>query len=103
MTFLFAASRKSLYLDHPEIDGSLPLEEKSLGMRYDNQTGRFRNVAAASTQSASPRICMPTWRNFTKRAYQCGLYEAQDVLVENDDVDLLHLDMSWGRGSRRPR
>lgn len=39
---------------------------------------------------------MPTWRNFTKRAYQCGLYEAQDVLVENDDVDLLHLDMSWG-------
>jgi hypothetical protein len=39
---------------------------------------------------------MPTWRNFTRRAYQCGLYEAQDILVEIDDVDLIRLDMSWG-------
>ena len=60
-------------------------------MGLDNQNG-----AAASTQSASPRICMPTWRNFTKRAFRCGLYEAQDILVENDDVDLVHLDMTWG-------
>ena len=65
-------------------------------MRFDNQTGRFRNVAAASTQSASPRICMPTWRNFTKSAFRCGFYEAQDILVESDDVDLVHLDMTWG-------
>ena len=60
------------------------------------KNGMFQEAAEARTRSASPRICMPTWRNFTKRAYQCGLYEAQDVLVENDDVDLLHLDMSWG-------
>ena len=40
---------------------------------------------------------MPTWRNFIKNAYQCGLYEAQDVLVEIDDVDLIHLDITtWG-------
>jgi hypothetical protein len=39
---------------------------------------------------------MPTWRNFTKRTYKCGLYEAQDVLVDVDDVDLICLDMGWG-------
>jgi Glycosyl transferases group 1 len=57
---------------------------------------RFRDVSAASTRSASPRICMPTWRKFTRKAFRCGLYEAQDVLVENDDVDLVYLDMAWG-------
>jgi hypothetical protein len=46
--------------------------------------------------SALPRICMPTWRNFKKNGYRCGLYEAQDILVENDDVDLIHLDIGWG-------
>jgi len=65
-------------------------------MGLDKQNDEFRNIAAAVTQSASPRICMPTWRNFTKRAFRCGLYEAQDVLVENDDVELVHLDMTWG-------
>ena len=39
---------------------------------------------------------MPTWRNFKKNAHRCGLYEAQDVLVEIDDVDLIRLDTSWG-------
>lgn len=32
---------------------------------------------------------MPTWRGFKKYAFQGGLYEAQDVLVETDDVDLI--------------
>jgi len=40
---------------------------------------------------------MPTWRNFTTRAFRCGLYEAQDVLVDIDDVDLISLDMTWGK------
>jgi len=39
---------------------------------------------------------MPTWRNFTKNVYRSGLYEAQDVLVEIDDVDLIRLDVTWG-------
>jgi hypothetical protein len=64
-------------------------------MGFDDENVRFREVAATSTQSASPRICMPTWRNFTRKAYRCGLYEAQDILVENDDVDLIGLDMTW--------
>jgi hypothetical protein len=47
-----------------------------------------------SIRSTAPRICMPTWRNFAKNAYRCGLYEAQDVLAEVDDVDLINLDMT---------
>ena len=53
-------------------------------------------ASAGDARAASPRICMPTWRNFTRRAYQCSLYEAQDVLAEMNDVDLIHLDMGWG-------
>ena len=60
----------------------------------------FRQAAEAHTRSASPRICMPTWRNFTRRIFQCSLYEAQDVLFEVDDVDLICLDRNqhrtWG-------
>jgi hypothetical protein len=39
----------------------------------------------------SPRVLVPTARDFTRRAFQCGLYEAQDVLCEVDDVELLRL------------
>jgi hypothetical protein len=38
------------------------------------------------------RICMPTGRNFTRRAFQCAFYEAQDVLSEIDDVDQIGLE-----------
>jgi Glycosyl transferases group 1 len=63
-------------------------------MGFGKKNGSFRGPAPA--RSRSPRICMPTWRNFTRRPYRCSLYEAQDVLVEIDDVDLVHLDMGWG-------
>src|ERR1700728_1171479 len=66
------------------------------------QNGRFREVASPANQLAATRICMPTWRNFTKMAFRCGLYEAQDILVENDDVDLVHLDMTWGAWFKEP-
>lgn len=42
----------------------------------------------AKAQSA-PRICMLTSRNISKRAYQCALFEAQDVLLGTDSVDLI--------------
>src|ERR1700684_4256937 len=38
------------------------------------------------------RICMPTGRNFPRRAFQCAFYEAQDVLSEIDDVDQIGLE-----------
>lgn len=43
-----------------------------------------------------PRICMPSWRNFRKAAYYGGVYEAQDVIREIDDVDVVLLNP--GRG-----
>jgi glycosyl transferase family 1 len=44
---------------------------------------------------------MPTSRGITKRAFQCGLYEAQDVLVEFDDVDLIVLEPGWRLAERQ--
>jgi spore maturation protein CgeB len=66
-------------------------------MEFFKKNAGLRDVAASPTRSASPRICMPTWRNFTTRAFRCGLYEAEDVLVDIDDVDLISLDMTWGK------
>lgn len=45
-----------------------------------------------SKRAVKPRICMPTGRGFTKRAFLGGHYEAQDVLVEIDDVELIELE-----------
>jgi len=47
-------------------------------------------------ESRGPRICMPTGRNFKKRAFHCGHYEAQDVLLATDDVDLICLEPALG-------
>jgi len=38
-----------------------------------------------------PRICMPTARLFKRMVFQSALYEAQDVLAEVDEVELLDL------------
>jgi hypothetical protein len=65
-----------------------------MGFRKEN--GTFQDGGVSPARAPSSRICMPTWRNFKKNAYRCGLYEAQDVLVEIDDVDLIHLDLGWG-------
>jgi spore maturation protein CgeB len=35
---------------------------------------------------------MPVFSNFAKHAYRSGLREAQDILVDCDDVDLIHLE-----------
>jgi hypothetical protein len=47
------------------------------------------------TPVSRPRILMPTGRNFTRRAFLGGHYEAQDVLAAIDDVDLLCLEPGW--------
>jgi spore maturation protein CgeB len=54
-------------------------------------------MAIETSQSEfKPRICMPTARRFTRRAFQCGLYEAQDVLAQNDAVDLIEFETKRG-------
>jgi hypothetical protein len=50
---------------------------------------------------------MPSARRFARRAFQCGLYEAQDVLAEIDDVHLVCLnprsELSFRRRERLQR
>lgn len=55
-----------------------------------------RDTIVASNGQAKPRICMPTFSEFARHAYRSGLYEAQDVLVGCDDVDLIPLESSSG-------
>jgi hypothetical protein len=49
-------------------------------------------VAEVPRQAMTPRICMPTARGFKKKAFYCAQYEAQDILLDVDDVDLIHLE-----------
>jgi hypothetical protein len=60
-----------------------------------NGNGATHRVVEGRRRARS-RICMPSGRNFKKKAWQCGHYEAQDVLAEVDDIDLLCLEP--GRG-----
>src|SRR3990172_11408929 len=46
--------------------------------------------------ASRPRICLPTARLFNRMAFQCGHLEAQDVLAECDDVDLICLEAEPG-------
>src|SRR5262245_55683953 len=61
------------------------------------------NISTTASSTPPPserrqriRICLPTGRRFSRMAFQCGHLEAQDVLVECDDVDLLHLEPEPG-------
>ena len=53
---------------------------------------------AASRRPA--RICMPTTRTFSRKVFECGLYEAEDVLCDVDDVDLIGLEATPSFRSR---
>jgi hypothetical protein len=58
-----------------------------------NSVGVPQEVARKpKEQDRALRICMPTARRITKKAYQCSLYEAQDVLAGLEGADLLHLE-----------
>jgi hypothetical protein len=38
-----------------------------------------------------PRVCVLTARGFSRNAFMGGVYEAQDILLDVDDTELLHL------------
>jgi hypothetical protein len=65
-------------------------------MTGSNLHRTFGQDEEGSKQVRKPRICMPTSRKFARKAFQCGLYEAQDVLVEIDGVDLIGLEPDQG-------
>jgi spore maturation protein CgeB len=48
----------------------------------------------SAAQGGEARICMPTFRSFAQECYRAGIYEAQDIIVECDSVDLVPLDIS---------
>jgi hypothetical protein len=73
----------------------MPHSAVSVIDRYHETSGRSagsRQTILESKPSRKPRICIPTARNFTRRFFQCGFYEAQDVLREIDDVELIVLE-----------
>ena len=55
-----------------------------------------KNPRVAREGHGPPRICLPSARLFSRMAFQCGFLEAQDVLTECDDVDLLCLEAGPG-------
>jgi hypothetical protein len=55
---------------------------------FDKKT---QEAADVSREAMKPRIFMPTARGFKKKAFYCGQYEAQDVLSDVADVDLIQL------------
>src|SRR5436309_1047561 len=57
---------------------------------------RPRVLGEVSDASGPPRICLPTARRFSRMAFQCAHLEAQDVLTQVDDVDLIHLEPQPG-------
>jgi hypothetical protein len=60
------------------------------------ETNAWPHAAGSSKTAPRTRICMPTARSFTRRVFQCGFYEAQDVLREVADVDLIGLEPGPG-------
>ena len=54
------------------------------------------SISDIQNRGRNPRICMPTRRRICKQVFHCSLYEAEDVLVETHDVDLICLEPDVG-------
>src|SRR4029078_8557660 len=61
-----------------------------------NDQGEGRCLSHASVSSPAPRVCIPTWRGVARMAFEAANYEAEDVFMEADDVDLLPLEPGVG-------
>jgi len=53
------------------------------GKSHTEESGEKRKKA---------RVLMPTWRRFSAPAFRGGLFEAQDVFAEIDEIDLLCIE-----------
>jgi hypothetical protein len=67
--------------------------EKMLPSELSNS---LRKPSPGGTSTRKARICMPSGRLFKRKTFLCGHYEAQDVLGEVDDVDLICLEPGPG-------
>jgi hypothetical protein len=50
-------------------------------MGFSKNNGRLGDGPEKPTRTAPPRICMPTWRNFTKKTCRCSRYEEGNFSV----------------------
>jgi Glycosyl transferases group 1 len=60
-----------------------------------------RSPVVATHSEAQLRVCMPVF-SFRRQAYRTGLREAQDILAECADVDLIDLDIEPSFGWKEP-
>jgi Glycosyl transferases group 1 len=66
----------------------------SLNMNtLDNKAQKFE-TPRGNEDTRQIRVCMPSMRSFARNAFRCGMYEAEDVLMDCADVDLLPLQPS---------
>src|SRR5579871_1474049 len=53
-----------------------------------------------STNSRSPRICLPSMAGFSRKTYQGGFREAEDIFVATNDVDVIPLELGNRFGTK---
>jgi hypothetical protein len=58
----------------------------------DTSTRTPQVADTADSAARTPRICMATTRGLSRKAFRCGLYEAQDVLRKTDAVEMIQLE-----------
>jgi hypothetical protein len=63
--------------------------------------GQGRDLRSHPAEAAA-KVCMLTSRSFIRPAYQAAVFEAQDVLCETADVDLVALEPGPGFAIREP-
>src|SRR4026209_2407396 len=63
-----------------------------------NDQGGGQWLSRPAGSSPAPRVCMPTWRGIARMAFEAVNYEAEDVFMEADHVDLFPLEPGAGFG-----
>jgi hypothetical protein len=64
--------------------------------RIQTMTNAQMDVATTESEARNPSVCMPTWRRFEHAAYQAGSYEAQDVLADVCELELIPVEPASG-------
>src|SRR5215510_14014187 len=58
-------------------------------------------MSAGKPATGKPRICVLTARGFSREAFMAGTYDAQDVLLDIDDAELIYLKPRRGYEFRK--
>ena len=91
-----AATRVSLCVWALSRTFSRPTCRVLAATRITSTTLEIPAMAKSATESSDyegePRICMPIFSSFARQVHRAGLYEAHDVLIDCDDVDVIRLE-----------